>query len=187
METSLATDGRAAAPAGTPRWAFCAAYAVPLCLLPSAVWRAQLVATTGLADGGWYPVTLSAAEMILGLLTLGLVHSWGEVLPRWIPLLGGRHIPIRAAVVPATAGAVAVTLLSTYGVLNRIFGWVQPEGLEQARALSSFDVPADADLGGIGGWVALSYTPTLAWGPLLAAVTVAYYRRRTRRHPRLSH
>lgn len=181
MEMAHAADDHIAVSTRAPRWALWAAYAVPLCLLPSSVWRVQLVATTGLAGGGWYLVVLSVAEMSLGLLTLGLVHSWGEVLPRWVPLLGGRRIPVSAAVVPATIGAVGVTLLCTYGVLNGIFHWVRPETLDQARSLSAFDVPANTSLERPGPWVAVAYAPLLAWGPLLAAVTWAYYRRR--RHP----
>lgn len=119
--------------------------------------------------------------MSLGLLTLGLVHSRGEALPRWIPLLGDRRIPIYAAVVPATVGAIAVALVCTYGALN-YFGVlsVSPETLGEARALSAFDVPAGADLVAPGGWVPWFYAPLAAWAPLLAAVTLAYHRRRAR-------
>ncbi|GAA3740848.1 hypothetical protein HDA32_002570 [Spinactinospora alkalitolerans] len=179
MGTAHTTDGRRAAVSpGTPRWAFRAAYAVPLCLLPSSVWRAQLVVATDLADG-WYLLVLSAVEMGLGLLTLGLVHSWGEIVPRWVPLLGGRRLPTRAVVIPASVGAAAVTLLCAYAVLNGIFHLVTPE---QARALSPglFDVPEQPDAEPPGGWVVAAYAPLLAWGPLLAVVTCAYHRRRTR-------
>lgn len=180
MTTVHAGDSGAAVTARTPRWAIWAAYAVPLCLLPSSVWRTQLVSTTSLADG-WYLLVLTVAEMGLGLLTLGLVHSWGEVLPRWIPMLGGCRIPTRAAVVPATIGAIAVTLLSAVMAAQELgVLWEDPQTLEQARALSSFNVPADVDLSGPADWVAWYYAPSLAWGPLLAAVTLAYYRRRTR-------
>lgn len=176
MRTTHPTDGLPAVSARTPRWAFWAAYAVPLCLLPSAVWRAQLVLTTDLPHG-WYLVTLSVVEMGLGLLTLGLVHSWGEVVPRWIPLFGGRRIAMRAVVIPAAVGGIAIIVLCAYGVLNGIFHWVTPE---QARALSVFDAPERMELEPPGPWVAAAYAPLLAWGPLLLAVTFAYYRRRNR-------
>ncbi|MCF2434810.1 hypothetical protein LV779_08895 [Streptomyces thinghirensis] len=32
----------------------------------------------------------------LALLTLGLVRPWGEVVPRRVPLLGGRPVPVMA-------------------------------------------------------------------------------------------
>ncbi|MBB4934449.1 hypothetical protein F4561_005269 [Lipingzhangella halophila] len=190
MTTAQTTDGlnspHPVVSAKPPRWAVAAAYAVPLCLLPSSVWRTQLVATTGVADG-WYMLVLTVAEMSLGLLTLGLVHSWGELLPRWVPLLGGRRIPVRAAVLPATIGAVAVTVLSVTMAAQELgLLWEDPQTLEQARALSSFNVPADTDFSGPADWVAWLYAPSLAWGPLLAAVTLAYHRRRTRPHRRLA-
>lgn len=53
------------------------------------------------------------------MLTLGLVHRWGEELPRWVPVLGGRRIPVSAAVIPASLGAALVTLITFTGA----FGW----------------------------------------------------------------
>ncbi len=188
MEAAPATNDRSGPRpvsfARPPRWAVAAAYAVPLCLLPSALWRVQLVVTSHLSYG-WYLLLLSAAEVGLGLLTLGLVHSWGEVLPRWVPLLGGRRIPTRAAVIPATIGAIAVTLICAYGAFNWFTGWAAPQTVAEARALSGFPVPDNADLTLPGGWVPAFYAPSLAWGPLLAAVTWAYHRRRTQPHQRL--
>lgn len=176
METTQTANRRVVVSSQPPRWAFWAAYAVPLCLLPSSVWRAHLATT----EDGWYALLLSGLEMGLGLLTLGLVHAWGEVTPRWMPLLGGRRIPVHAAVIPATFGAIAVSLICAYGALNWAFDLVSPGSVEEARSLSAFDVPEDADLELPGGWVAAAYAPLLAWGPLLAAVTCSYYRRRTR-------
>lgn len=141
---------------------------------------------TGLGNGGWYLLVLSGLEVALGLLALGLVYRWGEALPRWVPVLGGRHIHVRAAVIPASLGAIAVTLLSSIMVLEEFVLHWEPQTIEDARALSSFDVPATADLGGPEPWVAWLYVPALAWGPLLALVTWAYYRRRTRLHKRES-
>jgi hypothetical protein len=54
-----------------------AAYAVPLCVLPSAVWRTGGVLDGGvsIADGGWYLLLLSGLSMGLALLTLGPRHD----------------------------------------------------------------------------------------------------------------
>ncbi|GAB3484240.1 hypothetical protein [Amycolatopsis cihanbeyliensis] len=180
MKTRHSTDGGAVMTTRAPRWAVWAAYAVPLCLLPSSIWRAQLVIEKGLEEG-WYLLALSLLEMGLGLLTLGLVHSWGEVVPRWVPALGGRRIPIGAAVVPAACGTLAVTVLTAVMLFNRLFNLLggKPETVEEARALSVVEVPANAELGGVEPWIAWLYAPSLAWGPLLGLVTFAYYRRRT--------
>jgi len=157
-----------------PHWATTAAHLVALCALPSGLWRIPLA--LGLSMGmiengtelhieGWdilFVIGLSVVLEGLALLTLGLVRPWGERAPRWIPLLGGRRLRPLAVVVPALAGAVAMTMIWSY-------------------AISGFftrDVEFTHD-----GWQALimvAYMPLLAWGPLLGAVTYAYWRRRCR-------
>ncbi|HYH29860.1 MAG TPA: hypothetical protein VD903_05700 [Pseudonocardia sp.] len=159
-------DGRPA-----PRWAVVAAHLVPLTALPSGLWRVPLALGFPMGIVGvrlqwwepWYFLVLSLVTEGVALLTLGLVRPWGERVPSWVPLLGGRRVPPLAAVVPAAAGAVAVQVIWTYAF--RGF----PE-------LGSFRFAHD-------GWRVLMiacYAPLLLWGPLLAAVTVAYYRRRCR-------
>ncbi|MFC5905856.1 hypothetical protein [Streptacidiphilus monticola] len=157
-----------------PRWAVWSAYAAALTTVPSGVWRIALA--LGLPVG--YPdevlrhdfgipgrgvvslVGLSLVTEALALLTFGLVRPWGEVLPRWIPLIGGRRVHPLAAVVPAGLGAVALTYLWS----GFVFWWSD----EHHPAIS-------------GPWrdiVGACYQPLVLWGPLLAAVTVSYYRRR---------
>jgi len=165
---------RAAVSAPMPRWAVWAAYAVPLCVLPSAVWRVSLVVggDLPLGNGGWYPLLLSVVSMGLALLTLGLVHSWGEVVPRWIPLLGGRRIPGRVAFVPAMVGAIAISGLAAYAVLNLTFQLVEKGAVLIGPSSGDLRPPE-------GRLLTAAYAPLLAWGPLLAAVAIASYRRRS--------
>nr|WP_063857193.1 hypothetical protein [Kitasatospora sp. Root107] len=157
-----------------PRWAVVAAHAVPLVTLPSGLWRIGLL--TGFPDWygehNWalweqsYVVMLTVVAEALALLTLGLVRPWGEVVPDWVPLLGGRRVPVLAAVVPAATGAFLVT---TYATVNQLLHLVEPLN----------DTGEGMPNSGPGFWLLLvCYLPLVAWGPLLAAVTVAYYRRR---------
>jgi hypothetical protein len=164
-------DGRAA-----PRWATVAAHLVPLTTLPSALWRLPLVA--GFSMGalepsgavvhitGWeavYVLSLSLVTEALALLTLGLIRPWGERVPGWIPVIGGRRIPPMAVIVPAALGALLLALI--WGYAFRDF-----PGMDQLEFSHT-------------GWKVLlvaAYLPLLAWAPLLAAVTYAYYRRRCR-------
>lgn len=136
--------------ADTPRWAVFAAHAVPLCVLPSSVWR--------LSAGGWYPVLLSCVATGLSLLTLGLVHSWGD------------RFPARLVVVTALTGAALLAGLCLYYFLNHAFGWV-PRGPVLVGADDGPRTPPT-------GWAAATYAPLVLWPPLLAAVTIAYRRRR---------
>ncbi|WP_030233317.1 hypothetical protein [Streptomyces sp. NRRL S-350] len=165
---------------GVPRWAVRTAYAITLAVLPSCLWRIggfvfglplldhrPTPATPASFDGGWeYILTLSAVSEALAFLCFGLVARWGEVWPRRIPVLGGRPVPVLAAVVPAGLGS-AVLMVFPY-----------------AMVMFSLGLTIRGDRGGIitHGWQTLvfwvSYLPLAAWGPLLAVLTVHYYRRR---------
>lgn len=165
-----------------PRWAVWAAYAVPLCVLPSVLWRAALLA--GVFEGDAAPVGstaekvyivgLSAISMALALLTLGLVQSWGEVVPRWVPRFGGSRIPTLAVVTPAALGTLGLLALEAFLILESIFHFV-----DQGPVLIGNEEAAEPPGGMAGAFATVCYLPLQAWPLLLAAVTVAYYRRRT--------
>lgn len=162
-----------------PRWANLAAHATLLATLPSGLWRIAMglgIPVGFTAQGldefgipGWgtaYVFGLSLLAEALAFLTLGLVRPWGEVWPRWIPGLRGRRIPPLAAILPAAAGAITLTALGVQG----LFGW--------AEAGSSMAAGSWEDSPVYGVVMAACYAPLLLWGPLLAAVTVHYARRR---------
>jgi hypothetical protein len=169
-EASAGRDGRP-----VPRWARTAAHLVPAATLPSGLWRIALVlgvvqapldhgaatAVDGLGNAAAI-VALSVVAEGAALLTLGLIRPWGERVPAWIPLIGGRRIPPYAVIAPAALGALALQAIWTFAFVN-VF-----------RLGLGFSSP---------GWEALliaCYLPLLAWAPLLAATTWAYWRRRCR-------
>ena len=168
---------------GVRRWTRIAAYAVPLTVLPSSLWRVAVLfdASTAEKTGNlpvWLPlpvyvVLLSVFSELVAFTAVGLIAAWGEAVPRWIPLVRGRRVPTAAAAVPAALGAVLLTVLWTAAFVADAAG-VTLRGDPAPR-----DFPTAA-----GGWEAAvfyaCYVPLLAWGPLLAAVTVAYVRRRSR-------
>lgn len=144
------------------------AHIVPLLTLPSGLWRIALVIGLPVADvdagGFWvkvYIVSLSVVSEGAALMTLGLVQPWGEVAPRWIPVIGGRPIRPLAAFIPAMTGATILTALWTWAF------W----GMAGSDFYTYF---GDAQ----SVIVTACYLPLLAWGPLLAVVAVAYLRRR---------
>lgn len=162
-------------PAPAPKWARRAAALAVLTTVPSALWRCSMA--LGLPVGvdpayrrehygfpGWgtaYVFGLSFLLVGLALLTLGLVRRWGEVTPQWIPLVGGRRVPPLAAIIPAGTGALALMLLwaSVFSSAGEIFDEYGLHGAARTIVLAC-------------------YLPMLLWGPLLAAVTVSFARRR---------
>ncbi|MFE7182123.1 hypothetical protein [Streptomyces erythrochromogenes] len=95
----------------------------------------------------------------------------GRSRPAPVPWLHGRRIPIPVVVVPAALGATLITMLCAYAALNQIFGFVEPLN----------DSGDGGPTGGPAAWALwAAYAPLIAWGPLVAVLTVAYRRRRHR-------
>ncbi|AIG80576.1 Conserved putative membrane protein [Amycolatopsis japonica] len=174
---------------GVPRWARIAAYAIPFVVLPSGLWRIMTVvfhigddATHGSGQlpswlpGPVYIVGLSVVSELLAFTAIGLIASWGEVVPRWIPWLGGRRVRPLAAILPAALGATILTVLWTTAFVTGMSG----------LTIQGDPLPADYPANAMHGWqlafFELTYVPLLLWGPLLAAVCFAYWRRRRHVH-----
>lgn len=107
---------------------------------------------------------MSVVSVGAASLTLGLVYSWGQVVPSWVPWVAGRIIPTVPVVAAATAGGLLVTAIGISTALN----W---------DTISSFQgspTPAGYAL------ATAAYAPALLWGPLLLVVTGAYWTRRRR-------
>ena len=125
----IATAARASArttglwPGRTPeqalrigRWAVAAATLVPLSYavtriawavgLPLGV-REEFLDELGSAK--WAGLGLGAFAVVGSLLTLGLVQRWGEVFWSWVPVVGGRRVPVGMALAPALFVAAIVS------------------------------------------------------------------------------
>jgi hypothetical protein len=151
--------------AGT--WGRCVTIAAALCPLPYALLRMTWLSP--------WPVLMDAAELdaspemrVFGLclgfaalagsvLTVGLISRWGEIFPRWIPVLRGRAVPAGPPAVVALVVAGAITLAG--------------------RSILQSVVTGEANIGEIGA-VALLIFPFPIWGPLLGAAAIAYHLRR---------
>jgi hypothetical protein len=159
--------------AGVSRRTRLMAYAVPLAVLPSSIWRLPAAFDGGVAPGERaYVVFLSVLSEAFAFTAIGLIARWGEVVPDWVPVLRGRRVPRTMAALPAAIGAAILTFLFTaLFIVSEIRGTTVRGG----------DLPADYP-SQAGGWEAawfyFCYAPLTLWGPLLAALTVAYRRRR---------
>ena len=162
---------------GTPRWAVLAAYGALASVLPSALWRtavgfgvplgwsdAQLRSQDIPGSGTCYVLALSAGSILAAALTLGLVQAWGDRFPEAVPFLGGRRVPALLVTVVAVGGALAVIGICFLSAVN----WSSVSGFA-------------GDTWSPGGILMMAcYLPAVAWGPLLLAVTWAYWRRQPR-------
>ena len=152
------------------RWATAVAVGIPLVyaatryawLLGIPLGISEELLRSGQQEGMWAAGAGLATVATGGaILTTGLVGRWGEAIPGWVPLLGGRAIPPMLATLPALVVAVLVTSAGLMFVRMVIVG-----GLESFGG-------ADA-LGAIG--------PELLWpiwGVALGASAVAYHLRRS--------
>lgn len=152
------------------RWARIAAHLVPFTVLPSGIWRiagvdfhvplGHIPAATGMPS--WLPVQvyvvlLTIASELLAFTAIGLVARWGEVVPRWIPGLGGRRVPPAAAIVPAVIGATALSAMWTVAWATSLAG----------VTIQGHPLPAYHPLHGTSWQVAAfigAYAPLLLWG-----------------------
>ncbi|MFD5423819.1 hypothetical protein ACFWJT_38110 [Streptomyces sp. NPDC127069] len=172
--------------AGVPRWARAVAHAIPFLVLPSGIWRIATVGfdvagdgrhhgaadtTAGLPDPV-YVTFLSVLSELLAFAALGLIAAWGEVFPRWIPILRGRRVPLPAAVIPAALGATILTVLWTTLAVQ----------IGSGVTLQGTPLPDDFPTATLHGWrlgfFLATYAPLPLWGPLLTLLTIAYWRRR---------
>ncbi|MBW5481042.1 hypothetical protein [Streptomyces bambusae] len=159
--------------AGVSRRLRLTALAVVLAVLPSSLWRLPIAFDHGRGIGErLYVVSLSVLSEAFAFTAFGLIARWGEVFPRWLPLVGGRRVPTMAAVVPAAIGATLLTVLWT--VLTTV---TQFMGTTIRGDALPDDFPGEAG-GWEGVWFHICYAPLVLWGPLLAVLTVAYWKRR---------
>jgi hypothetical protein len=172
-EDASAVEPPAQAP--VPPWAERLAHVIPLLVLPSGLWRLGVAfgfpmgmlndAGELVGQRGWTAVYIAAISILseaVALTAFGLVRPWGEVAPTWLPLIGGRPVRPKAAIVPAGLGSIALMLIWTVDF------WDVWTGDFASTMATPF-------------WAAVfacCYAPLNLWGPALLALTLAYHRRR---------
>ncbi|MEU8120143.1 hypothetical protein AB0C21_15670 [Spirillospora sp. NPDC049024] len=147
-------------PQAAARWGRKVTIAAALMPLPYGLVRLTWLTPWGIAfpeDGGW---GIWVTGMLLGcvseggaILVRGLIRPWGEVWPRWVPVVHGRPIPVA---VPTSAALVVSAVLTLFTVF----------------------LVTEISRGEEGLLFSLVFVPLGLWGPLLAAAALAYYYRR---------
>lgn len=95
-------------------------------------------------------LVLSSGSWLAVVLTLGLVMRWGEVFPRWMPVVAGRTVPVAAAAVPG--GTIAA--LFTFAAVPMLVGAEQMTAVDRLEFAVTF--------------------PCWLWGPALALAVWGY-------------
>lgn len=165
--------------AHVPRWARTAAHVIALCTVPSALWRLGIALGVPVGyDLGWIQrsaldtpfgalrmIALSVLTELLALLAFGLVHRWGETMPPWTLRLRDRAIRAWLPTAAATAGALVLTAVWTFGV---------PFAALTGTTFDAGTAPGPATIVQL-----VAYAPMMLWGPLLLALAIHYWRRRS--------
>ncbi|MBE1487405.1 hypothetical protein [Plantactinospora soyae] len=147
---------------GTPRWARIAGYlAVTGCLVRLAAQYAVGMAATPFPAGPSV-IVFEVGFLLAGvLLPLALVHPWGRVFPRWVPLLAGRRVPRWLLLGPGFGLGLGLTVYFGVGTGQ----------LAVETVTGSWD-PGDGTYPLWFFWVAMP--AYLLWGLGLTAASVAY-------------
>jgi hypothetical protein len=119
---------------------------------PFAISAEALAANPGLRVFG---LALLLASEAGTWLTLGLIRPRGEIFPPWLPFVGGRPVPVMAAVGPGMLVALMMCI-AAHSAVQQAFG------------------PGT----GLRDHLLVLLIPFPVWGPLLAAATLAYWYRR---------
>src|SRR5215218_2707964 len=107
-------------PPALARWGKAASYVAFLMPLPYGLTRLAWALGVPLGidqDLSGNPLTARIGEAGLatlaiggGIVTLGLIRPWGEIWPRWIPVLAGRRVPVAVPTILGGLAALAVTV-----------------------------------------------------------------------------
>ena len=120
---------------------------------PVGVDAAELETSPGIQVMGFM---LGLMGLVAATLTIGLLLPWGRVFPRWIPVVGGRDVPV---LFPTLAAGLV-------GAVMAVAGRAMVQSLIHDRA-NGEDVQA----------LYLVLIPLPVWGPALMLAAGAYYLR----------
>ncbi|MEV0158208.1 hypothetical protein AB0H57_31580 [Micromonospora sp. NPDC050686] len=161
-DVSRTDDGSRAA--GAPWWAWCGAYLAVAGCLVRLLAQVAVGRNNNPLNAGPSMLVFEVGFLLAGVvLPLALVHSWGRIFPRWVPLLAGRRVPRWLPLGPGCA--IAGGLIVYFGV-----AMVQ---LAIETTTGTWD-PGDGSLPLAFFWVAVP--AYWVWGGGLGAAALAYHR-----------
>ncbi|WP_313421879.1 hypothetical protein, partial [Brevibacterium casei] len=134
--------------------------------------------TTGAAHSGADTVQPNGPSgpsvVLVAVLGFGLIRRWGEVVPGWVPRLGGRTIPplvpiivggIRCAVLLGLIGSVLAKFVLAW--MGTVPGWTPDVGMTVGER----------------AFLLTCYIPFFLWPVAIASALIVYARRRLGTRP----
>ena len=97
---------------------------------------------------------LGLCGLLAATLTIGLIRPWGCVFPRWLPVVGGRPVPVLFPTLTAAAIGAVMTIAGKSLVHAYIENWADGE---EVSVLYLFLLPLPV------------------WGPALLVAAWGYY------------
>lgn len=154
-----------------------------LCLLlplPSVLWRLLMLAGVDVgfaeaplfrADRGLtlYVLALDAVEILVGIACLGLIRPWGEVAPRFAPVVGGRTIPRWLPLAIGGTGFALMLLIWAAMAAQFIPSWL---------GWTHGWTPDHSMDGPHRGFLLLCYIPFALWPAAIGVALAGYWLRR---------
>lgn len=70
---------------------------------------------------------LGLCGLLAATLTIGLIRPWGRVFPRWLPVVGGRPVPVLFPTLTAAAIGAVMTIAGKSLVHAYIENWADGE------------------------------------------------------------
>lgn len=148
-------------PEAAARWGKVAVVVAVVCALPYGLLRMTWLTPwpfgmdpavfVAMPEMRLHGLLLGLAALSGAVLTTGLVARWGEVWPRWMPVVRGRPVPLAAAVVPGGVVAALFTVAAVPMMIMTI---------------------------GSGDLWGLIVFPFIVWGPALGIAVSGYALRR---------
>ena len=167
------------------RWALIAGWGSLLLPLPSVLWRLLMLAGVDVgfglsgevresAAGIGYVLGLEVLTVLVAVLGFGLIRRWGEVVPGWVPRLGGRTIPPLVPIIVSGIGSAVLLGLIGSVLAKFVLAWTGT-------------VPGwTPDVGMTAGeraFLLTCYVPFFLWPVAIAVALIGYARRRLGTRP----
>lgn len=116
-----------------------------------------------------YVIGLDALQVLVAAVCFGLIRPWGEIVPRWVPWVGGTRIHRLIPTVIGTAGVIVLwVILLQLAVAFGLSWWGITDGWTPDRGMS----------GGERALLVVAYVPFFIWPAAVSAAIVGYWKRR---------